>query len=164
MPVNQIRGQRVKTYAVAIAIPLAVGLFSALLTRDSMMLYGDLRQPPLAPPAWLFPVVWTILYVLMGVSSGMIWERREEDPETTSAGLSWYALSLGFNFLWSILFFSCRRFLLAFFWLLGLLFLIVRTVLSYRKLSKTAAWLQIPYLIWVSFAGYLNFAIWYLNR
>lgn len=161
---KETRDQTIKTYAIAIAIPLAVGLFAALLTRDSMMIYDTLQQPPLAPPAWLFPVVWTILYVLMGVSSGLVWGKREEDPATVSEGLSAYALSLGFNFLWSILFFRCRWLLAAFFWLLGLLYLILRTIAAYRRVSRPAAYLQIPYALWVTFAGYLNFAVWYLNR
>ena len=155
---------RVKPYIISIAIALAAGLFSALLTRDSMDIYSQLVTPPLAPPAWLFPVVWTVLYVLMGVSAAMIWQQREEDPAAASAGLSAYALSLGFNFLWSILFFGCRWLLVSFIWLLGLLALIWLTIYSYRRISKPAAWLQIPYALWVTFAGYLNFGIWFLNR
>jgi len=161
---NHDNTQRTKTYIVSIAIALAVGLFSALLTRDSMDLYGQLVMPPLAPPAVLFPIVWTILYVLMGVSAAMIWQQREDDPAAASSGLSAYALSLGFNFLWSILFFNCRWFLFSFFWLLGLLGLILLTIRAYHAVSPTAAYLQIPYALWVAFAGYLNFAIWYLNR
>ena len=155
---------RIKSYVISIAIALAVGLFSALLTGDSMDLYGQLVMPPLAPPAVLFPIVWTILYVLMGVSAAMIWLRQEEDPAAASSGLSTYALSLAFNFLWSILFFNCRWFLFSFLWLLGLLVLILLTIRDYRIVSPAAAYLQIPYALWVTFAGYLNFAIWYLNR
>ena len=158
------KAARIKPYVVSIAIALAVGLFSALLTRDSMDIYSQLVTPPLAPPGWLFPVVWTVLYVLMGISAAIIWEQREEDPAVASSGLSAYALSLGFNFLWSILFFNCRWLLLSFFWLLGLLALIWITVYDYRQISRPAAYLQIPYALWVTFAGYLNFGIWFLNR
>ena len=158
------KAARIKPYVVSIAIALAVGLFSALLTRDSMDIYSQLVTPPLAPPGWLFPVVWTVLYVLMGISAAIIWEQREEDPAAASSGLSAYALSLGFNFLWSILFFNCRWLLLSFFWLLGLLALIWITVYDYRQISRPAAYLQIPYALWVTFAGYLNFGIWCLNR
>lgn len=158
------KASRVKPYVISVAIALAVGLFSALLTRDSMDIYSRLITPPLAPPSWLFPVVWTVLYVLMGVSAAIIWEQREEDPAAASAGLSAYALSLSFNFLWSILFFNCRWLLVSFIWLLGLLALIWLTIYYYRRISKPAAWLQIPYALWVTFAGYLNFAIWFLNR
>ena len=161
---NNEKAPRIKPYVVSIAIALAVGLFSALLTRDSMDIYSQLVTPPLAPPGWLFPVVWTVLYVLMGISAAIIWEQREEDPAAASSGLSAYALSLGFNFLWSILFFNCRWLLLSFFWLLGLLALIWITVYDYRQISRPAAYLQIPYALWVAFAGYLNFGIWFLNR
>lgn len=156
--------QRIKVYAIAIAIPLAVGILSALITMNDMQIYGEVRVPPLAPPAILFPIVWTVLYVLMGVSSGMIWLRREQHPTDARQGLVYYAISLVFNFAWSIFFFQLRLFLFSFFWLLALLYLIIRTILSYDKVYSTAAYLQIPYLFWVSFAGYLNFAIWFLNR
>lgn len=161
---NPITKQKIKTYAIAIAIPVSVGLLSALLTMGNMQIYETLRIPPLAPPAILFPIVWTVLYVLMGVSSGMIWSRREQDPRRARRGLVYYAVSLVFNFFWSILFFRLRLFLFSFFWLLALLYLIIRTMLAYERVYPTAAYLQIPYLFWVSFAGYLNFAIWFLNR
>ena len=156
--------QKIRTYSIAIAIPLAVGLLSALITMGDMQIYGEIEAPPLAPPSILFPIVWTVLYILMGVSSGMIWLRREETLQDATRGLAYYAISLIFNFLWSILFFRFRLFLFSFFWLLALLYLIIRTMLSYERVYSLAAYLQIPYLFWVSFAGYLNFAIWFLNR
>ncbi len=151
-------------YIVAIAIPLAVGLGAAWLTRDSMQIYSEVNTPPLSPPSWLFPVVWTILYTLMGVSSAMVYINRERDPESAVTGLAFYAVSLLVNFVWPLLFFRARLFLPAFLWLLLLLYLIIRTILAYRKVSPTAAYLQIPYAVWVTFAGYLNFAIFLLNR
>lgn len=156
--------QTVKTYVIAILIPLAVGLLSAYLTRDSMMIYGDIVRPPLSPPALLFPIVWTILYVLMGISSAMVWTHGQENPADAKAGLVYYAASLIFNFGWSLLFFNLRQYLAAFLWLLVLWYLILKTILYYRKVVPLAAYLQIPYLAWVTFAGYLNAAIWILNR
>ncbi len=156
--------RKIKVYGLAIAIPLAVGLLSAWLTRGSMSIYGEVETPPLSPPSVLFPIVWTILYVLMGVSSAMVWLNREKDPAAADAGLGYYAASLAFNFAWSIIFFNFRRFLFAFIWLVILLYLILRTIAAYRRVSPAAAYLQIPYTLWVSFAGYLNFGIWYLNR
>lgn len=158
-----------KIFIIAILLPLAVGGLSAFLTMGNMDIYKELKQPPLAPPAWLFPVVWTILYVLMGVSSGLYWIVRPVGEGALRSkmweqGLSFYLASLAFNFAWSILFFNLRWFLFSFVWLLVLLFLIVGTILAYRKFSKTAAYLQIPYVLWVAFAGYLNFGIWWLNR
>jgi len=154
----------IRVYAIAIAIALAVGLFSALLTRGNMQLYDSIRTPPLSPPSILFPIVWTVLYVLMGVSSAMVWNRRKENPQSAKAGLTYYAVSLFFNFAWSIVFFNFRWFLFAFVWLLILLYLIICTIRAYKEVSAVAAYLQIPYVLWVSFAGYLNFAIWLLNR
>ena len=164
MGILQKRKSTITTYAVSIAIPLLVGGLSALLTMGNMRLYGEIIQPPLAPPPIIFPIVWTVLYVLMGVSAAMIYnDRRVEKSERTSA-LMPYAASLFVNFFWSILFFNFRAFLPAFIWLILLEFLIIITIISYRKINTGAAYLQIPYAIWVAFAGYLNIAIWWLNR
>ncbi|MBQ8162888.1 MAG: tryptophan-rich sensory protein [Clostridia bacterium] len=156
--------KNIKTYIIAILIPVAVGLISAFITKDSMQIYSELQTPPLSPPSILFPIVWSILYVLMGISSAIIWTKRDTDPKNADKGIAFYALSLAFNFVWSIIFFNLRQFLFAFVWLLALLYLIIRTVSSYEKVSKAAAYLQIPYMLWVMFAGYLNFGIWFLNR
>ena len=156
--------RNLRIYAIAVAIPLIVGAVAALLTRNSMDVYGEVKTPPLAPPRILFPIAWTMLYVLMGVSSGMIWKARTSDPRNADRGLSFYAVSLAFNFAWSLIFFNFQQYLFAFFWLLILWGLILGTVLSYRKVRPIAAYLQIPYVIWVAFAGYLNIGIWHLNR
>ncbi|MBE6541600.1 MAG: tryptophan-rich sensory protein [Ruminococcaceae bacterium] len=160
---NNIK-QTIKTYIISIAIPLAVGLASAFLTMENMTVYSEVVTPPLSPPSILFPIVWTALYILMGIGSAMIWQKRKEDPHISDESLLYYAMSLVFNFTWSIIFFNFRRYLFAFIWLIVLLYLIIRTILEYRKISKAAAYLQIPYAIWVTFAGYLNFGVWYLNR
>ncbi len=151
------------TYIVAVALPLAVGVVSALLTRENMDIYGELNTPPLSPPSWLFPIAWTILYTLMGISSGMVFLNRGLTTEAADRGLSVYFISLVVNFGWSIIFFNMRSFLFAFIWLLLLVYLIIRTILYYKKVSPLAAYLQIPYLIWVLFAGYLNLGIYLLN-
>ena len=156
--------KNIKSYAFSILITLGVGGLSALLTRGNMDLYSEINTPPFAPPAILFPIVWSILYVLMGVSAAIIWNTESVMKSERKSAIYTYALSLFFNFLWSIIFFNMRAFLFAFVWLLVLLFLIVRTISKYRKISPFAAYLQIPYLLWVSFAGVLNFAIWYLNK
>lgn len=152
-----------KIYIIAIAIPLGVGLLSALFTKDNMALYSEIVTPPLAPPGWLFPIVWTLLYALMGVSSALVYTNRALDTDAARAGLTNYAISLIVNFAWSIIFFNVRAFTLAFIWLLLLLYLIVRTIISYHKVSPVAAYLQIPYAVWVAFAGYLNLGIVILN-
>ncbi len=155
---------RIKTYIISILIPLAVGFLSSMLTMKSMDIYTDLITPPLSPPGWLFPVVWTILYILMGISSAMVWENRKNNPIAADRGLVAYGISLIFNFLWSIFFFNFRWLLFSFVWLLALLYLIIRTIYYYHKVYPLAAYLQIPYAIWVTFAGYLNLALWILNR
>ena len=156
--------KKIKAYAISIIIALATGGISALLTRESMNIYAELNTPPFAPPSILFPIVWSILYVLMGVSAAMICTSKNTTKLEREDALYLYGISLVINFSWSIIFFRFRTFLLAFFWLILLLFLVVKTINAYKRINKTAAYLQIPYALWVTFAGYLNFAIWYLNR
>lgn len=156
---------KIKPYVVSILIALATGGISALLTRNSMDIYSEIITPPLSPPAILFPIVWTVLYTLMGISAAMIYNTESVSmPSDKQKALFTYALSLFVNFTWSIIFFNKRAFLFAFIWILLLLFLIIKTIVEYYKINRTAAYLQIPYLLWVSFATYLTFAIWYLNR
>ncbi len=151
------------SYIIGIAIPLAVGALSAFLTMGNMKIYSELRTPPLAPPSWLFPVVWSILYMLMGISSTMVYNKRALDPDAARTGLTYYAVSLILNFGWSIIFFNMRSFLLAFIWLLILLYTIVKTIIYYVKVVPVSGYLQIPYALWVTFAGYLNLGIYLLN-
>ena len=159
--------KKIKPYilpmAISIIIPVAVGTLAALLTRDSMDIYSELKTPPLSPPAILFPIVWTALYVLMGISSGTVYINRDNNPKAAERGLKEYATSLVFNFVWSIIFFNVRSILAALVTLLILLYLIIRTILSYRKVLPLAAYLQIPYALWVAFAGCLNAGIYFLN-
>lgn len=156
--------KRAKPYIISILLALAVGGFSALLTAQNQDLYNEIVTPPLAPPGWLFPVVWTVLYILMGVSAAIIYTDKESSIEQRCEALSPYAISLVVNFFWSILFFNMRVFLFSFVWLLLLLFLIVITIVRYYKIKPLAAYLQIPYALWVAFAGYLNLATWILNK
>lgn len=151
-------------YIVSIAVALAVGGLSALLTRGNMDIYSTVKTPPLSPPSFLFPVVWTLLYILMGLSAAKIYTNPFAFDAEKRSALWTYALSLGVNFLWSIIFFNMKAFGVAFFWLLLLLFLIIRTIMKYYPISPKAALLQIPYVLWVTFAGYLNLGIWILNK
>lgn len=155
--------QKAKTYITSILLALAVGGLSAFFTRNSMNIYNDILTPTLSPPSWLFPVVWTILFILMGISAARIMLARAPRKQKDSA-LCTYYLSLAVNFFWSIIFFNFRAFFFAFLWLLLLLALIIITILKYYKIDKTSAYLQIPYALWVTFAGYLTIAIWYLNK
>ena len=162
--INNGRRLAIKTYAISIAIALGVGGLSALLTMGNMSLYEEVVQPPIAPPAILFPIVWTVLYVLMGISAAMVYTEGRVETSERSAALMPYGASLFVNFFWPILFFNFRAFLPAFVWLILLEFLVIMTIISYRRINTVAAYLQIPYAIWVAFAGYLNIAIWWINR
>lgn len=137
------------------------GRLSALLSRNGMAAYQTLEKPPLSPPGVVFPIVWSILYILMGISSAMIWcSESQEKPQA----LKLYAAQLAVNFFWSIIFFAFGWRLFAFFWLLLLLVLTAKMVKSFYQIDKKAAYLQIPYLLWLLFAAYLNFGVWMLNR
>ena len=153
---------KTKKYIIGIAIPLAVGGLSALLTQSAMQKFNSLNQPPLAPPSWLFPVVWTVLFVLMGIASSLVY-MADVPQEQKKSALTLYGVQLAMNFLWSIVFFNFGAYLFAFVWLLALLAVIIATAVKFRKISKPAAWMLIPYILWVCFAGYLNFAIYLLN-
>lgn len=144
---------------IAILIPLAVGSISALLSGN-MSVYSTLNKPALNPPAYVFPIVWTILYILMGISSYIIY--LSDDPDKSSA-LRIYGLQLFFNFGWSIIFFRFAWYGFAFLWLIILIILIAIMIRRFYKISPLAAYLQIPYLFWCLFAAYLNFSIYMLN-
>jgi tryptophan-rich sensory protein len=155
--------KQTRIYIISVAVSLGVGVLSALLTRGNMNIYEEVITPPLSPPAFLFPVVWTVLYVFMGISAAMVLTTRTSSLVKRKNALTVYGLSLFFNFFWSIIFFNLRAFLFSFVWLVVLLALIILTIVKYFKINKTAAYLQIPYAVWVAFAGYLNLGIFILN-
>ncbi len=155
--------KKIKPYIISVAFALGIGGLSALITANNMDLYSQINQPPLAPPSWLFPVVWTLLYILMGISAAMVWQKRGEDRTKVDTALSIYALNLFLNFFWSIIFFNMRAFLFAFIWLVALWAVILIMIIKLAKIKPIAGYLQIPYLLWVTFAGYLNLAIYILN-
>lgn len=151
-----------KSLVICIIIPLAIGGLAALLTMGSMQDFEALNKPPLSPPAWLFPVVWTLLYALMGVASYLVLEAPSAHGAKKDA-FKIYFLQLAFNFFWSIIFFTLGAYEIAFAWLLILLALIVITTVRFWRISRAAGILMLPYIAWVTFAGYLNLAIAYIN-
>ncbi len=151
-----------KQLLLCVAIPLAVGGLSALLTQNSMEHFQSLKQPPLSPPGWLFPVVWSILFLLMGIVSYLVLESRE-DERAVRAALTVYGVQLAVNFFWSIFFFNFEAYLFSFIWLVLLWALIWVALVRFFRISRPAGVLLIPYLLWVTFAGYLNLAIYFLN-
>lgn len=152
-----------KVFVVSIFMALSVGALSALASGNIGEGYGQLVQPWFAPPAGLFPVVWTILYILMGISAGLIY-CSNKDPEDKGEALSIYAFQLFLNFGWSILFFGLEMRLAAFFWLILMILAIAVMILRFARISKAAAYLQIPYLLWSMFAAVLNLSVYLLNR
>jgi len=152
--------KKLATLSVFVLIPLLVGYLAGFFTSDSMMLYSQLNKPPISPPGYIFPIVWTILYVLMGISSHIIYESNSPNSKKV---LKVYVFQLILNFLWSIIFFGFNNFVLAFVWILFLILVIIYMIYEFSKISKIAALLQIPYLLWCIFAAYLNFMIIILN-
>ena len=151
-----------KALLLCLAAPLAVGGAAALLTREAMEEFALLRQPPLSPPAWAFPVAWTVLYLLRGLASYLVWTARSRRNGKKSA-LWAYTAQLLTNFLWPLLFFRAQLWLGAFFWLILLWAMVLGTLLQFYRLRPLAGVLMLPYLGWVTFAGYLNFGIYMLN-
>ena len=154
---------KIKQLIFAVALPLAIGALAAFLTMDSKCVFDAVRKPPLAPPGWLFPVVWSVLYILMGVASYLVYSSDASSPRKDRA-LSFYAAGLGVNFLWPVIFFNLQMYLAAFLVLMLLWLLIVICIVLFYYISDTAGKLMIPYLLWVSFAGYLNLGIYLMNR
>ena len=148
-----------KKLLASLAVPLAVGGLSALLTKDSMETFDSLNKPALSPPGWLFPVVWTVLFVLMGIACYIVVTAGGGNR----AALTLYGVQLLFNLLWSLIFFRAEAYLAAFIWLILLWLLISATTVLFYRISKPAGILMLPYLLWVTFAGYLNLSIYLLN-
>lgn len=154
---------KLKPYLISVVIALGVGGLAAFLTHGNIRLYAVLNKPPLAPPAFLFPIVWTILYILMGIGSARIYLQKSSYSFEVMDALLSYALQLILNFFWPIIFFNMYTFLFAFIWLVVLWCAIIKMILKFSRLDTAAAYLQMPYLLWVTFAGYLNFIIYLLN-
>ncbi len=147
-------------YILSIALALGIGGLSSFLTKDSMPIYSAINHPKLSPPPELFPIVWTVLFVLMGIAAALIWcsSGRQLD-----FALLFYGAQLVFNFCWTLIFFNFRAYLAAFIWISILLVLIAITTVKFFRINKLSGLLMVPYFAWVSFAGYLNYMIWVLN-
>ena len=141
----------------------AVGVLAGFLTREGTALYEmNMEKPTLTPPGIVFTIVWTVLYALMGIGAA----RVDAAPESQdrSGALNIFVIQLAVNFFWSLIFFNAHAYGFALVWLLLLCVLIIMMILQFRKVDRTAALLQIPYLLWVTFAAYLNYGVWRLNR
>ena len=158
----ELNKSKIKPYAVSILLTLAVGGLSGFLTSMGMESFDTITKPPLTPPSFLFPIVWTVLFILMGVGAARIF--MTEPTAARNRALIVYVVQLVVNFLWSIIFFNLQAYDFAFYWLILLWVLILTMFYLFCKVDKPAALIQAPYAIWVTFAGYLNLMIWLLNR
>ena len=152
----------IKKLLKKLAIPLLIGFIAGFLTRTGTENFAlNVQKPVFSPPAVLFPIVWTILYTLMGISAYII----DKSPQSTekNRALVLYYIQLFFNFLWSFIFFNFNNYLVAFMWITALLILIIATTVEFYKIRPVAGYLMIPYILWVTFAAVLNFSIYLLN-
>lgn len=153
--------KEILTYAFFIIGTLALGFASSFFVSIGMDSYRALRKPPLSPPEILFPIAWTILYTLMGISMATVY--LSGDPVTKRASLKVYGLQLAVNLLWPLFFFTLGWYLFSFLWIALLIVLVIAMIIIFYSVSKPAALLQLPYLAWLTFAAYLNLAIFSLN-
>lgn len=152
----------VSTLIVALLIPLLVGGASAALSYKGMAAYENMIKPPLSPPAWVFSVAWTLLYLMMGLASYFILD-AEADTRNKTIVLALYAIQLAMNFMWSIVFFNWKAYLFAFIWLIIMLCVVIICAVRFFSISKTSTFLFIPYILWLTFASYLNMGAYILN-
>lgn len=149
-------------YLLWIAAVEAVGILSGLLSRAGTEVYRFMMEKPsLSPPAILFPIVWTILYALMGIGAARV-EASQDGPDRNRA-LNVFVVQLVVNFFWSLIFFNAQAYEFALLWLLLLWVLVLLMIPEFRKVDSAAALAQIPYLLWLTFAAYLNYGVWTLN-
>ena len=158
-PLNR---KRIVLLILCILVPLALGGISSVLTKDQMKIYHFLNKPPLSPPTWVFPIAWTILYLLMGLA----WFRvltSEADQKTKDTALLFFGLQLALNFFWSLVFFNASAYLVAFIMLMAMWVLIILCTIWFFRIDRKAGWLMVPYIAWTTFAAYLNLAVYILS-
>lgn len=151
--------------AIALIVCLLVGYSASVVTRPSVETwYPTIVKPIFNPPNWIFMPMWTLLYILMAVAAGLVWDKIKEQNETVKKALAFFLIQLTLNAIWSYLFFGLKNPMLALIEIALLWLMIYETYLKFIKINKTAGYLLIPYLAWVSFAAILNASIWWLNR
>ena len=156
---------KISRIAIGVIICLAVGYLSGMVTRTSITTwYATLVKPSFNPPNWIFAPVWTSLYVMMGIAAGLIWNQIPSQKEAVTKALQFFAIQLVLNALWSYLFFGMYNLMLATIEVVLLWLMIFETYSQFAKINKTASYLMLPYLAWVSFASVLTASIWWLNR
>ena len=160
--VQHMKFKNWKVYAFWIGLSEIVGVLAGLISRNGMQVYMTMAEkPPLTPPAIVFPIVWTILYALMGIGAARVYLAPESAER--NRGITVFIAQLIVNFFWPLFFFNLQAYGFAFFWLILLWILVFYMIFTFYKTDKLAAWLQVPYLIWLTFAAYLNLGVWLLN-
>lgn len=159
---NYMRRMSIGTLLMALFIPLIVGAISALLSSQGMATYGSMSKPPLSPPAWVFSVAWTILYLMMGLASYFIMMANDDSGEKSMA-IALYAVQLVMNFMWSIMFFNWGFYLVSFIWLIIMWAIVILCAVRFYSINKAATYLFIPYILWLTFAAYLNMGAYVLS-
>jgi benzodiazapine receptor len=151
-------------FVISLLITLTIGTVAGFVTTPQISnWYANLNKPSFNPPDWIFGPVWTVLYILIAIAAYLVWEKRD-NRDIYSHALIIYIIQLLLNFSWSIMFFGLHQILVALL-IIGLLFIsIMINIVVFKRMSKAAAWLLAPYLLWVAFAGLLNFNIFILNR
>ncbi len=155
-----MKRRKIAAYAIFILITLAAGGLGAIVTSKGMPSFDQAAKPALTPPDTVFPIVWTILYILVGIGMARVWLTGSRER---SDALLIYAVQLILNFFWTVWFFGLEAYLFAFIWLLLLIMAIIIMIYSFYRMDRAAAYIQIPYLLWCIFAAYLNFGVWRLN-
>lgn len=158
-PINR---KRIVLLVLCLAVPLVLGVISSILTKDQMKIYHFLNKPFLSPPAWVFPVVWTVLYLMMGLALFRVLT-AESDRETRNIALLCFGGQLVLNFFWSLVFFNASAYLMAFIMLIGMWALIILCTVRFFRIDRKAGWLMVPYIAWTTFAAYLNLAVYILS-
>lgn len=150
---------------ILVATCLAIGYLSGIVTRASIVTwYAVIQKPSFNPPNWIFAPVWTTLYVFMGFAGGLVWDKIDENRAEVKKALTFFAIQLALNALWSLLFFGLKNPLLAVIEIALLALMVYETMVVFFKINKLAGWLFVPYLLWVCFAAVLNASIWWLNK
>ncbi len=153
----------IKKLIASCAISLGVGILSGIISMFGMESFDKANKPPLSPPDFLFPIVWTFLFLLMGISAYIIYTARNDPKGLRTTALAVYGAQLIVNFVWPIIFFNLAAYLLAFIWIVLLLIMIIIMIKLFYKISPLAGALQIPYLLWTAFATYLTLGVLILN-
>ena len=164
-PIENRKMNKITRILTVVVTCLAIGYFSGLVTRSSIETwYPTLVKPSFNPPNWVFAPVWSMLYCMMGVAAGLVWNRIDFEKEVVKKALILFAVQLALNALWSYLFFGLMNPMLAGLEIVILWLMIYETYIQFAKINKIAGYLMLPYLLWVSFATVLNASIWWLNR